>query len=124
MQSGALRNQYYLDFGIRLHPVDKGKNKIEGLIDFADDFLSRRKFKAINNNNNQIFKKEIENYCWKKDSVERGKPEPDKTEKEFPSNEKYYNTYTQDYSYTYCDHSCDDFQYWIKDNLQKLGLKY
>lgn len=119
---GALRNQYYLDYGKRLHPVNKGKNKLEGLIDYADDFLSRRKFRVINNNN-QIFKKEIQNYRWKEGTVEKGNPEPDKTEKDFPSNEKYFNTYTQDYAYTYGDHSPDDFQYWVKDNLQKLGLK-
>ena len=121
---GALRNQYFLDYGIRLNPVDKGKNKVDGLIDFADEFLSKRKFRAINNNNNQIFKKEIENYCWKEGTVEKGKPEPDKTEKAFINGEKYYNTYSQDYAYTYGDHTCDEFQYWVKDNLQKLGLKF
>ena len=45
-------------------------------------------------------------------------------EKDMPSNERYYNTYTNDYAYTYADHTCDDFQYWVKDNLQKLGLKF
>lgn len=121
---GALRNQYFLDFGIRIHPVDKGKNKIDGLIDYADDFLSKKKFRVLDNNNNQIFKKEIENYCWKEGTVEKGKPEPDKTEKAFFNGEKYYNTHSKDYSYTYGDHTCDEFQYWIKDNLQKLGLKF
>lgn len=121
---GALRNQFFKDYGKRLHAVDKGRNKIEGLIDFTDDFLSKRKFRVLNNNNNQICKKEIENYCWKEGSVEKGKPEPDKTEKAFLSAEKYYNTYTKDYAYTYGDHTCDELQYWVKDNLQKLGLKY
>ena len=121
---GALRNQYFLDFGTRLNPVDKGKNKIDGLIDYADDFLSKRKFRVLNNNNNQIFKKEIENYCWKEGTVEKGKPEPDKTEKAFLNGEKYYNTHSKDYAYTYGDHTCDEFQYWVKDNLQKLGLKF
>ena len=60
---------------------------------------------------------------WLKDSVEKGKPIPDKTEKAFLSSEKYYNTYTKDYAYSYADHTQDQFQYWIKDNLQKLGLK-
>lgn len=121
---GALRNQYFLDFGIRLHPVDKGQNKVDGLIDYADDFLSKKKFRVLNNNNNQIFKKEIENYCWKEGTVEKGKPEPDKSEKAFLNGEKYYNTHSKDYAYTYGDHSCDEFQYWVKDNLQKLGLKF
>ena len=119
---GALRNQYFKDYGRRLHPVDKGKDK-EELIDYSQDFLAQKKFRVLNNNNNQIFKKENENYMWLKDSVEKGKPIPDKTEKAFLSSEKYYNTYTNDYAYSYADHTQDQFQYWIKDNLQKLGLK-
>ena len=119
---GALRNQYFKDYGRRLHPVDKGKDK-EQLIDYSQDFLAKKKFRVLNNNNNQIFKKENENYMWLKDSVEKGKPIPDKTEKAFLGSEKYYNTYTNDYAYSYADHTQDQFQYWIKDNLQKLGLK-
>ena len=119
---GALKNQYFKDYGRRLHPVDKGKDK-EQLIDYSQDFLAKKKFRVLNNNNNQIFKKENENYMWLKDSVEKGKPIPDKTEKAFLSSEKYYNTYTNDYAYSYADHTQDQFQYWIKDNLQKLGLK-
>ena len=119
---GALRNQYFKDYGRRLHPVDKGTNK-EQLVDYSQDFLAKKKFRVLNNNNNQIFKKENENYMWLKDSVEKGKPIPDKTEKAFLSSEKYYNTYTKDYAYSYADHTQDQFQYWIKDNLQKLGLK-
>ena len=57
------------------------------------------------------------------DSVEKGKPIPDKTEKEFNGTEVYFNTYAKDQSYYYADHTCDDFQYWCKDNLSKLGLK-
>lgn len=120
---GALRNQHYKDFGVRLNPVDKGTDK-EKLIDYSQDFIAMKKFRVINNSNNQIFKKENENYSWKKDSVENGKPIPDKTEKDFSSNEKYFNTYTKDFAYTYADHTQDEFQYWIKDNLRKLGLKF
>ncbi len=119
---GALRNQFFKDYGRRLHPVDKGTNK-EQLIEYSQDFLARKKFRVINNDNNKIFKKENENYMWMKDSVEKGKPIPDKTEKAFLSSEKYYNTYTRDFAYSYGDHTQDNFQYWIKDNLQKLGLK-
>lgn len=119
---GALRNQYFKDYGKRLHPVDKGTNK-EQLIEYSQDFLSKKKFRVLNNNNNKIFKKENENYMWMKDSVEKGKPTPDKTEKAFLSSEKYYNTYTKDYAYSYGDHTQDNFQYWIKDNLQKLRTK-
>lgn len=120
---GALRNQYFKDYGKRLNPVNKGENK-ENLIEYSQDFIAQRKFRVLNNNNNQIFKKENESYMWLKDSVEKGKPVPDKTEKAFLSSEKYYNTHTKDYAYTYGDHTQDDFQYWIKDNLRKLGLKF
>ena len=123
MLNGALRNQFFKDYGRRLHPVDKGTNK-EKLIEYSQDFLARKKFRVLNNINNQVFKKENENYKWLKDSVEKGKPIPDKTEQNFLSGEKYFNSYTNDYAYTYCDHTQDSFQYWVKDNLQKLGLKY
>ena len=94
------------------------------LIDYSQDFLAKGKFRVLNIPNNMIFKKELENYMFKKDSVEKGKPEPDKDEKRLPSNEPYYNTYSKSYSYSYADHTQDEFQYWIKQNLSKLGLKY
>ena len=119
---GALRNQYFAMFGINLHPVNKGKDK-EELIEYSQDFIDLGKYVILNTPNNWIHIKEMNNYMWKKDSVEKGKPEPDKEEKELTS-ETYYNTHTNDYSYYYAEHSCDDFQYWVKDNLQKLGLEF
>lgn len=119
---GALRNQYFAMFGVNLHPVNKGKNK-EELIDYSQDFIDTGKYVILDTPNNWIHIKEMTNYMWKKDSVEKGKPEPDKEEKEL-TGETYYNTYTNDYSYYYAEHSCDDFQYWVKDNLQKLGLEF
>ena len=115
---GALRNQYYKDYGVRLNPVDKGTNK-EKLVDYSQDFIAKKKFRVILN-----FKKENENYQWLPKSVESGKPTPDKTEKDLPVDERYYNTHSQSYAYTYADHTQDEFQYWVKDNLVKLGLKY
>ncbi len=119
---GAIRNQYYKDYGIRLHAVNKGKNK-EELIEFSQDFIARGKFRILDNINNQIFKKEMLNYMWCVDSVEKGKPTPDKLEKELSSTEIYYNTHAKDYSYHYADHTVDAFQYYVKDNLNKIGLK-
>ena len=119
---GALRNQYFAMFGINLHPVNKGKDK-EELIEYSQDFIDLGKYVILNTNNNFIHIKEMKNYMWKKDSVEKGKPEPDKEEKEL-TGETYYNTHTNDYSYYYAEHSCDNFQYWVKDNLQKLGLEF
>lgn len=119
---GALRNQYFAMFGINLQPVNKGKDK-EELIDYSQDFIDTGKYVILNTSNNWIHIKEMNNYMWKKDSVEKGNPEPDKTEKEL-TDETYYNTYTNDYSYYYADHSVDEFQYYVKTNLQKLGLKF
>lgn len=119
---GALRNQIYADYGKVFHPVNKGKDK-EELIDYSINFLSKGKLRVINNNNNKIVKKEIENYQWQEGSIEKGKPIPDKMEKEFTGGEEYYNTWSKDQSYYYAEHTCDLFQYWVKDNLQKLGLK-
>lgn len=118
---GALRNQYMLMYGIKLSPVNKGTNK-EELIEYSQDFLDKGKYVILDNPNNSIHITEMRNYKWAKDSVERGKPTPDKEEKEFKG-EPYYNTFTNDYSYYYAEHSCDDFQYWVKDNLEKLGLE-
>lgn len=117
---GALRNQYFAMFGINLHPVNKGKDK-EELIEYSQDFIDLAKYVILDIPNNWIHIKEMKNYMWKKDSVEKGKPEPDKEEKEL-AGETYYNTHTNDYSYYYAEHSCDAFQYWVKDNLDKLGL--
>lgn len=119
---GALRNQYFKDYGIRLNPVNKGTNK-EELIEYSQDFIAKDKFRILDNMNNKIFLKEATTYSWQKDSVEKGKPIPDKTEQELKDSDAYYNTHSKEYSYYYCDHTCDSFQYWIKDNLMKLGLK-
>ena len=119
---GALRNQLYADYGKRFHPVNKGKNK-EELIDYSQAFLAKGRFRILDNDNNKIFKKENENYMWKEGTVEKGKPEPDKTEKEFIGEEPYYNSWSNDFSYYYADHTQDVFQYWVKDNLNKLGIK-
>lgn len=119
---GALRNQLYADYGKRFHPVNKGKSK-EELIDYSQAFLAKGKFRVLLNSNNKIFKKENENYMWKDGTIEKGKPEPDKTEKELIGEEPYYNSWSNDYSYYYAEHTQDVFQYWVKDNLKKLGIK-
>ena len=118
---GALRNQYFAMFGIKLTPVNKGKDK-EELIEYSQDFLDTGKYVILDTPNNWIHIKEMKNYMWVKDSVEKGKPVPDKEEKELVG-DTYYNTHTNDYSYYYAEHSCDDFQYYVKNNLQKLGLE-
>ncbi len=111
------------DYGKRFTPVNKGKNKLE-LIDFSQDFLARGKFYILDSPNNAMLVKETVAYRWKKDSIEKRNPEPDKAEKKLPSNEPYYNTHSKEYSYFYAEHTCDAFQYWIANNKQKLGLKF
>lgn len=118
---GALRNQFFLDYGRRLNPVNKGTDK-EKLIEYSQEFISRGKFKVVKNQNTEIFVREFKEYKWLEGSVEKGKPLPDKTEIEFKGNQ-YFNSWCNEYSYSYCDHSVDSFQYWVKDNLSKLGLK-
>lgn len=117
---GALRNQYYRDYGIKLQPVSKLSK--EDMIDYYQNFLGKRKLRVLDIPNNQIFKKELENYSWKNGSVENGRPVPDKTEKRFNANETYFSTYTNDYSFTYAEHTQDAMQYWIVMNKRKVGL--
>jgi len=119
---GALRNQYFKDYGKRLTPVNKGKNKQE-LIEYSIDFLSTGNFFVLDNKNNSMFLKEMKNYTYKEGSIEKGKPEPDKRETELKSDDVYYNTHSREYSYYFADHTCDMFQYWVKNNLRKLNLK-
>lgn len=119
---GALRNQFFKDYGKRLHPVNKGKDK-QTLIDYAQDFLAKGKFFVLDSPNNAQFLREMQSYMYKDGSIERGKPEPDKSEHELRG-DPYYNSHSRDLAYYYADHTCDVFQYWIADNLEKLGLKY
>ena len=119
---GAIRNQFYKDFGRVLHPVNKGSDK-QTLIDYSQDFLAKGRFYVLDDEpNNAIFLLEMRNYMYADGTIERGRPMPDKSEHEL-KNEGYYNSHSGDASYSYADHTCDIFQYWIKDNLRKLGLK-
>ena len=122
----ALVNEMFKKFGINLHKVNKGNesNAKEKLIDFSQDFLATNKFNIINNNNNKIFLKETKEYMWIPESIEKGKPMPDKKEKEMKSDDMYYNTHSKNYAYSYGDHTCDAFQYFVRDNLQKIGLEF
>ena len=122
----ALVNEMFKKFGINLHKVNKGNesNAKEKLIDFSQDFLATNKFNVINNSNNKIFLKETKEYMWIPESIEKGKPMPDKKEKEMKSEDMYYNTHSKNYAYSYGDHTCDAFQYFVRDNLQKIGLEF
>ena len=97
---GALRNQYYKDYGVRLHPVAK-KKKID-MIDNVQDLLAQGRFYILDTEANQIFMTEHRKYQWNADTLHTDDPKVIKID----------------------DHTCDAFQYYVQDNLRKLGLKY
>lgn len=122
----ALVNEIFKKYGILLHKVNKGneKNAKEKLIDYSQDFLATNKFNVIDNNNNKIFLTETKEYMWIPESIEKGKPLPDKTEKEIKGEKTYFNTHSNSYVYSYADHTCDALQYYVRDNTQKLNLEF
>ncbi|MFC0271117.1 PBSX family phage terminase large subunit [Metabacillus herbersteinensis] len=97
---GAIRNQFFKDFGIRLHPVAK-KKKID-MIDNVQDLLAQGRFFVLDTPANQIFITEHRKYQWDVDTLQTDDPKIIKID----------------------DHTCDAFQYYVQDNLRKLGLKY
>ncbi|PEW74014.1 PBSX family phage terminase large subunit [Bacillus thuringiensis] len=97
---GALRNQFFKDYGIRLHPVAK-KKKIH-MIDNVQDLMAQGRFFVLNTERNKIFIEEHKKYQWDADTLQSDDPKIIKVD----------------------DHTCDAFQYYVNDNLSKLGLKY
>jgi phage terminase large subunit len=97
---GALRNQFFKDYGIRLHPVAK-KKKID-MIDNVQDLLAQGRFFVLKKAANEIFLTEHKKYQWDADTLQSDDPKIIKID----------------------DHTCDAFQYYVQDNLRKLGLKY
>lgn len=97
---GALRNQFFKDYGIRLQPVAK-KKKID-MIDNVQDLLAQGRFFVLKTATNEIFLTEHKKYQWDADTIQSDDPKVIKID----------------------DHTCDAFQYYVQDNLRKLGLKY
>jgi phage terminase large subunit len=97
---GALRNQYFKDYGIRLHPIAK-KKKVN-MIENVQDLLAQGRFFMLRNENNQIFYEEHKRYQWDPDTLNSDDPRVVKED----------------------DHTVDSFIYYVNDNLQKLNLKY
>ncbi|MEK4701980.1 PBSX family phage terminase large subunit [Solibacillus sp. FSL R7-0668] len=96
---GALRNQVYKDHGIRLHPITK-KKKVD-MIDNVHTLLAQGRVYVLDTPNNKIFIDEHKKYQWDADTLESDDPKVIKED----------------------DHTCDMFQYYVNDNLRKLGLK-
>lgn len=97
---GGLRNQYFKDFGVRLHPVAKTKKVT--MIENVYDLLSQGRFFILDTENNKVFYEEHKRYQWDAKSLLTPNPEVIKID----------------------DHTCDAFQYYVNDNLQKLKLKF
>ncbi|MCP1285389.1 PBSX family phage terminase large subunit [Bacillus sp. S0635] len=96
---GGLRNQYFKDYGVRLHPVAK-KKKVT-MIENVYDLLSQGRFFILDTENNKVFYEEHKRYQWDAKTLLTPNPEVIKVD----------------------DHTCDAFQYYVNDNLQKLNLK-
>lgn len=97
---GALRNQVFKDYGIRLHPISK-KRKVD-MIDNVHDLLAQGRFFYLDTPNNRIFIEEHRKYQWDADTLQSKNPQVIEVD----------------------DHTCDAFQYYVNDNLRKLGLKF
>ena len=97
---GALRNQVFKDYGIRLHPITK-KKKVD-MIDNVHSLLAQGRFYYLDTENNKVFIEEHKKYQWDADSQKTSNPKVIEID----------------------DHTCDAFIYYVNDNLRKLGLKH
>lgn len=96
---GALRNQYYTDYGISWHPVAKKQKQI--MIDSVYSLLASGRFYYLDTENNQIFVKQHQEYRYIEETLDTDEPKVIKEN----------------------DHTCDAFQYFVLDNARLLGLK-
>ena len=96
---GALRNQMYLDFSIRWHPVAKLKKVT--MIDTFQSLLAQGRFYYLDTENNKVFIEEHKMYRWDEKTLQSDSP----------------NVIKDD------DHTCDVAQYFILDNSKILGLR-
>ena len=96
---GALRNQYFLDFGKRLSTVNKKRKVI--MVDYVQDLLAQGRFYYINNASNQIFIDEHKKYQWDERTIHSDDPRVIKTD----------------------DHSCDSLHYLCVAMAKQWGLK-
>lgn len=96
---GALRNQYFHDYGERWNPV--AKKKKQTMIDMTLSLLAEGRFYYLDTDNNQIFIQEHKMYRYEEESLKTPEPKVIKED----------------------DHTCDAFQYFCMDNARELGLK-
>lgn len=96
---GALRNQYYHDYGIRWNPV--AKKKKQTMIDSVISLLADGRFYYLDSEANKVFVEEHRKYRYDEKTIKSDDPKVIKED----------------------DHTCDAFQYLIIDNARLLDLK-
>lgn len=97
---GALRNQYYEDYGVRWHPVAKKKKIV--MTEYVQSLLAEGRFFYLPTENNlKYFIEEHKKYQWEEKSIMNDDPKVIKED----------------------DHTCDAFQYFVIDNARYLDLK-
>lgn len=97
---GALRNQYYEDYGVRWHPVAKKKKIV--MTEYVQSLLAEGRFFYLPTENNlKYFVEEHKKYQWDEKSIMNDDPKVIKED----------------------DHTCDAFQYFVIDNARYLNLK-
>ena len=96
---GALRNQYFKDFGERWHPVAKKKNQT--MIDMVISLLAEGRFYYLDIPANKIFYEEHKMYRYDEKTIRSDDPKVIKED----------------------DHTVDEFKYFVLDNARELDLK-
>lgn len=97
---GALDNQFYSDYGIHWHKVNKLK-KVD-MIDRVQDLLAQGRFYYLKRPENEIFIAEHQKYQWDENTLQSDDPKVIKED----------------------DHTCDGFMYLCVDNERDFGLKW
>lgn len=98
---GALRNQYLKDYGVYLKPAKKKKKK--HMIEYVETLLAEGRVYVLNTERNKIFLEEHKRYRWDPKEGNKEKDDPKVIKED--------------------DHTCDAFQYYVINNLYKLGVK-
>lgn len=97
---GALDNQFYNDYGVHWHKVNKLKNI--DMVDRVQDLLAQGRFYYLDTDANKVFIEEHKKYQWDENTLQSDDPKVVKVD----------------------DHTVDQFKYFVRDNERQLGLKW